>query len=222
MHGQPLLCGFHGAPFQSRDRQGADPATQLCVRLTRSTHKNTPDPALVPEGRRSVARGASPWTTASSNNKAPEGRQAAASMGRAPPTNAPDPGNCARPALPCSHFGCSVAPMGLGCSADGIPGAYAPGYQPWLLRSRNTEHRKRPQHREQPQHLERPQYAERPQYRHHLQRLLIHRTPGKSVAVGLRIANGRFLRIPRRFSTQSPVAAVSDSAILNWRLVTVY
>ena len=35
----------------------------------------------VPKGRRSVARGVSPWTTASSNNKAPEGRQTAASMG---------------------------------------------------------------------------------------------------------------------------------------------
>ncbi len=42
--------------------------------------------AFVPKGRRSVARGASPWTTASSNNKAPEGRQTAASLGgRRPP-----------------------------------------------------------------------------------------------------------------------------------------
>ncbi|MCH9021885.1 MAG: hypothetical protein IID32_03895 [Planctomycetes bacterium] len=30
-----------------------------------------------PEGRRSVARGVSPWTAAPSNNKAPEGRQTA-------------------------------------------------------------------------------------------------------------------------------------------------
>ena len=40
----------------------------------------------VPKGRQSVARGASPWTTASSNTKAPEGRQTATSMGgRRPP-----------------------------------------------------------------------------------------------------------------------------------------
>ncbi len=147
-------------------RQGRRPLHQDRTRTFSSAQ------ALGLEGRRSIARGVSPWTAAPSNGKAPAGRQTAASTGWTPPTNAPNPSGCAGPRSPRTHFGCPVAPLGLGCSGVGDPGACAPGYQPWLLRSRNT------------------QRTERPQHRHLLQRPLVHRAPGKNVAVRFR-ADGR-------------------------------
>ena len=59
VHDQPSFVGFTVQPFQSRDRQGAGPAPQLCARLTRSTHKMTHDAALVqlPEWATRMAEG---------------------------------------------------------------------------------------------------------------------------------------------------------------------
>ena len=79
--------------------------------------------AQVPKGRRWVAGGASPRTTISPNGKAPEGRQAAASMGWASPIIQQTCVVMFGQALPCFHFGFSVAPLGLGCQAVHVPGA---------------------------------------------------------------------------------------------------
>ncbi len=95
-------------------------------------------PHSVPKGRQSVARGVSPWTRASSNNKAPEGRQTLASIAWAPPPIRQTGAVVVERTSACSRFELSVAPLGLGCLAVRGPGAYAPGYQPWLLRSQNS------------------------------------------------------------------------------------
>ena len=95
--------------------------------------------AQVPKGRRSVAGGVSPRTTAFPNGKAAEGRQSAASMRWTSPINSADLRShvWTSPALLSLWVFCR--PFGAWVLGRSRSRGCAPGYQPWLLRSLNRK-----------------------------------------------------------------------------------
>ena len=73
-------------PRVGRRADFEDRPAEVLAASSRSSPHYFGCPTPVPKGRRLVARGLSPWTTASSNDKAPKGRQTAAGMvGHRPP-----------------------------------------------------------------------------------------------------------------------------------------
>ncbi len=81
------------------------------------------------------------WIRPFSSRRCPSGRQTPTSIGWAPLPVRQTHAIGFRLSPVCFRFQFSVAPLGLGCSAVRVPGACAPGYQPWLLRSRATGRR---------------------------------------------------------------------------------